>query len=102
MRNGLDIDPTELPRTDPRALRLRCGVPHPLHNFAGPNFVDGIFADILVDFIHDTVWNEPTSMAWKGATWFLLESERAYPYACRMAGIDAERLRLHLRNKIVS
>ena len=87
----------ELIDRDPRAVRLRCGVPHPLSKVAGPNFVDGFFADIVLEFIHDTVWEEPESNAHKGATWFLLASEQAYYFACGEAGIDAERLRRHLR-----
>ena len=90
----------ELIDQDPRAVRIKCGVPHPLSNFAGPNFVDGLFADIILAFIHDTVWEEPESNAHKGAMWFLLESERGYYFACAEAGIDAERLRRHLRKSL--
>ncbi len=91
---------TELIDQDPRAVRLECGVPHPLSNFAGPTFVDGLFADIILDFIHDTVWEETESNAHKGAMWFLLESEKAYYFACAEAGIDANRLRSHLRKHL--
>ncbi len=90
----------ELINQDPRALRLKCSIPHPLTNFAGPNFVDGLFADIILDFIHDTVWEEPESNAHKGAIWFLLESEQAYYFACAEAGIDSNRLRSHLRKHL--
>src|SRR5258708_35682347 len=90
----------ELINQDPRVLRLKCGVPHPLSAFAGPNFVDELFADIILEFIHDTVWEESESNAHKGAIWFLLESEQAYYFACAEAGIDAERLRKHLRKKL--
>src|SRR5258708_37469317 len=81
----------ELIDQDPRAVRARCGVPHPLSNFAGPNFVDGLFADIILDFIHDTVWEGAESMRYKAACWFLLESEMAFFFACSEAGIDANR-----------
>src|SRR6266849_4950759 len=77
----------ELIDKDLSAVRVRCGVPHPLSNFAGPNFVDGVFADIVLDFIHDTVWEKPESNAHKGVMWFLLESERAY-YFCMCGGRD--------------
>jgi hypothetical protein len=33
----------------------------------------------------------------RAATWFLFESQRAFFLACSEAGIDAERLREHLR-----
>jgi hypothetical protein len=75
-------------------------VPHPLSNFAGPNFVDGLFADIILDFIHDTVWEGAESMRYKAACWFLLESEMAFFFACSEAGIDANRLRSHLRKHL--
>ena len=97
--NELDTLDTLL-RKDPEAMRRKVGIPHPLSKFAGPNFVDGFFADLVLDFIHDTVFKDPTSNAYKGAIWFLLESEQAYFFACEMAGLDATRLRAHLRNKI--
>ena len=90
----------ELIDQDPRAVRLKCGVPHPLSNFAGPNFVDGLFADIVLDFIQDTVWEPEGSMKHAGAVWFLLESESTYFFACAEAGIDAGRLRDHLRHTL--
>jgi len=75
------------------------GIPHPLSNFALSSFVDGFHAEIITTLIHDTVLSEPDpdSGAWKGATWFLLESQQAYFFACAEAGIDALRLRNHLR-----
>jgi hypothetical protein len=50
-----------------------------------------------VEYIHDTVWEEAASGGFKGAMWFLLESERAFFFVCSEAGIDAEKLRSHLR-----
>src|SRR5260221_10558258 len=79
---------------DPRALRIKCGVPHPLSHFGTVDFNDGLLADIILEFIHDTVWEEPGSPRCKGAVWFLLESERAYFFACAVAGIDGNK---HLR-----
>jgi hypothetical protein len=87
----------ELMSQDPRALRIKCGVPHPLSHFGTVGFDDGLLADIILDFIHDTVWEEPESPRCKGAVWFLLESERAYFFACTGAGIDGSKLRSHLR-----
>ncbi len=82
---------------DSRALRIKCGVPHPLSHFGTVDFNDGLLADIILEFIHDTVWEEPGSPRCKGAVWFLLESERAYFFACVGAGIDGNKLRSHLR-----
>jgi hypothetical protein len=83
---------------DPRALRERFGLPHPLSNFtASTGFKDNLFADIILDLISAAVWEEPESMKYKGAAWFLFESERAFTFACTEAGIDAERLRTHLQ-----
>src|SRR6266478_5850516 len=83
---------------DPNLPR-KLGVPHPLSNFAHPNFVDGACADIIADFIGDTVFYEPDSMAYQGARWFLLESDSFF-YACAEAGLDGSRLREHVRNKL--
>src|SRR5260370_42100203 len=80
-------------------LRRKLGVPHPLSNFALPTFVDGVCADVIAGFIADTVFNEPDSMAYKGARWYLLESNSFF-HACAEAGLDGSRLREHLRNKL--
>ncbi|SRR6266436_4312459 len=90
----------ELMSQDPRALRLKCGVPHPLSHFGTVDFDDGLLADIILEFIHDMVWEETESNEHKGAMWFLLESEQAYYFACAEAGIDANRLRSHLRKHL--
>src|SRR6266404_5685611 len=66
----------ELIDQDPRAVRLKCRVPHPLSNFAGPNFVDGLFADIVLDFIHDTVWGNPSLTRTKGRSGFCWKANR--------------------------
>lgn len=89
----------ELLAMDPRAVRIACGIPHPLHKFAGPNFVDGFFADVVLDFIHDTVFKERNSMAWNGARFFLLES-KSFFYWCGQGGIDGAKLRKHLRKTL--
>jgi hypothetical protein len=83
---------------DPKALRRRYRMSHPLSNFAASTgFEDNLFADIILDLISDTVWEEPESMRYKGATWCLLESERTFFFACHEAGIDAKKLRCHLQ-----
>ena len=91
----------ELLGQDPNALRRKCGIAHPLWHFGiAGKFQDNFFADVILEFLHDTVWEEPHSVKWKGAVYFLVESEKAYPYACAGAGIDARKLRNHLRRKI--
>jgi hypothetical protein len=82
----------------PRALRNSLGLPHPLAKFGiAGHFDDGLFADIVLHFINVTRTEEPNSRPFKAAMWFLLESERTYLYVCAEAGIDALRLRDHLR-----
>ncbi len=82
---------------DPGAMRRRFGLPHPLSKFGADDFEDGVCADFILGCVHDTVMEEPESARRKGAEWFLLESKRAFFVACSEAGIDAERLRSHLR-----
>jgi len=89
----------EFPAIDPLPLRKRAGLPHPLAKFGSAGkFVDGLFADIILHFINATVLEEPDSQLYKGAAWFLLKSKRAYFYVCAEAGIDAARLRAHLKS----
>lgn len=74
------------------------GLPHPLSKFGTDGMLAGSFyADLIVRMIQDTVWAEPHSSLYEGAKWFLLKSERAYLFACDRTGIDAARLREHLR-----
>jgi hypothetical protein len=83
---------------DLRALRERFGLPHPLSKFAANGTVkEGPYADAILQFIHDWTPEEPGSARHRAATWFLFESKRAFFHACAAAGIDAERLRSHLR-----
>jgi len=82
---------------DPRAHRISFGLPHPLSKFGNDDFKDGPHADLLLEYVQDTVWEEPESAKFKGAMWFLLESERTFFLVCSEAGIDAEKLRNHLR-----
>src|SRR5260370_19158095 len=86
----------ELMSQDPRALRIKCGVPHPLSHFGTVDFDDGLLADIILEFIHDMVWEETESNAHKGVMWFLLESQRAYFFACFGAGIYCSNSPRHL------
>ena len=76
-------------------------VPHPLEKFAvDGHFADGVCADVLTGFIQDATLEAPDSRRAIGALWFLLESERVFFFACDVAGIDAEKLREHLRKSL--
>ncbi len=82
---------------DPRALRQRFGLPHPLSKFAANSMVkEGPYADAILEFVNDLTWEAPESARHRAATWFLFESEQAFFVACSEAGIDAEKLRSHL------
>ena len=82
---------------DPRALRERFGLPHPLSKFAANGAVnEGPYADAILEFVNELAWETPGSAKHRAATWFLFESEQAFFVACAEAGIDAERLRSHL------
>ncbi len=82
---------------DPRAMRERFGLPHPLSKFAANGMVkEGPYADAILAFIHDSTLEAPGSARYRAATWFLFESEMAFFRACVEAGIDAEKLRSHL------
>ena len=86
---------------NPRAMRERFGLPHPLSKFAANGEVkEGPFADAILQFIHDSTLEEAESAKHGAATWFLFQSERAFFVACSEAGIDAERLRNHLRQRL--
>lgn len=88
----------ELSSIDP-ALRKSAGLPHPLAKFGiAGKFVDGLFANIVLHFINATVLEEPHSQQCKAARWFLLENEHTYFYVCAEAGIDAVKLRAHLKS----
>ena len=84
---------------DPRAVRERFGLPHPLSKFAANGTVKECpYADAILDFVNDWTLELPESVRHTAAAWFLFESERAFFVACSEAGIDADRLRKHLRN----
>jgi hypothetical protein len=73
-------------------------LPHPLSNFASDGAIkDGPCADAVLVFIQDLNMKEPESARYKAAAWFLFESERAFFFACSEAGVDAEKLRSHLK-----
>lgn len=83
---------------DPRTTRQRFGLPHPLSKFTSNGAVkERQSAEVILHFIHDIVLEEQTSMRREAAHWFLFESQRAFFFACSEAGIDAEKLRSHLR-----
>src|SRR5712664_1501465 len=82
---------------DLKGFRERSGLPHPLSKFASNGAIkDGCYADTILTFIHDLALREPESNQHKAASWFLLDSERAFLVACVEAGVDAEKLRSHL------
>jgi hypothetical protein len=82
----------ELSSIDPR-------LPHPLAKFGiAGEFVDGLFADILLHFVDAMVLEERDSQQYKAARSFLLENEQTYFYVCAEAGIDAVKLRDHLKS----
>lgn len=83
-------------------LRLMCP-PHPLSKFATNGRInDGPCADAVVRFVQDLVSTEPESGQHGAAQWFLFKSERAFFFACSEAGIDAEKLRCHLKQWLSS
>ena len=83
---------------DLRALGKKFGLPHPLSQFAANGMVkEGPYADAILEFVHNLTWEAPESAKYRAATWLLFESERAFFVACAEAGIDAEKLRTHLK-----
>src|SRR6266699_952609 len=82
---------------NPRAIRERFGLPHPLSKFAANGMVkEGPYAEAVLQFIIDWTAEAPESVKHRAAMWFLFESERAFFVACSEAGIDAAKLRTHL------
>ena len=77
---------------NPRALRMRHGLPHPLSKFGAK---DNVYADVVLEFVSRLV--EPGTPMHRAAMWFLFESEQAFFVVCYEAGIDADRLRKHLQ-----
>jgi hypothetical protein len=83
---------------DPRALRQRCGLPHPLSKFAANGEVeDNVYANVVLTFLHSWTLEEPGTGMHRAAEWFLFESEQAFFLCCSECGIDAEKLRNHLQ-----
>src|SRR5437016_13242085 len=81
-----------------KGLRERSGLPHPLSKFASNRAIkDGPYADAVLQFIKDLTLSEPESARRNNTAWFLLESERAFFVASLEAGVDAEKLRSHLK-----
>ena len=81
---------------DPRALRERFGLPHPLKFAANGTVKEGPYADAILEFVNNLTWETPESARHRAAVWFLFESERVFFRACAVAGIDAQKLRSHL------
>ena len=85
---------------DRKGYLAAVGIPHPMTRFtSNDSLLDMAYADEIVRFIVDTTL-EPDDHRHKNAVWFLLESEQAFFTVCNRAGIDAERLRQHLRKQI--
>lgn len=60
---------------NPRDIRQRCGLPHPLSKFAANGAVkDGPYADTILKFVHYLTLGEPDSAMRREAEWFLLRS----------------------------
>jgi len=82
---------------NPRDIRQRCGLPHPLSKFAANGAVkDGPYADTILKFVHYLTLGEPDSAMRREAEWFLFESETTFFRLCLNAGINAKKLRSHL------
>ena len=80
-----------------RRLRLICP-PHPLSQFATNGKInDGPCAAAVLKYVQDLASTEPESDQHRSAEWFLFKSERAFHFACEDAGIDANKLRNHLK-----
>ena len=81
---------------DPSPLRRRLSLPHPLQKFAAHGEVeDNAHADAILEFISHMGY--PGSPIHRASMWLLLESEQAFFVACSKCGVDAEKLRSHLR-----
>jgi hypothetical protein len=71
-------------------------LPHPLSKFASNGGInDGPCADAVLEFVHNLTMEEPESPKQRAASWFLLESDKAFFFACAEAGIDPWKLRSH-------
>jgi hypothetical protein len=85
---------------DCNGYRAAVGIPHPMVRFTSSgSLMDSAYADAIVGFIVDSTLEAETERC-KTAVWFLLESEQAFFVICKRAGIDADRLRQHLRKQI--
>jgi hypothetical protein len=82
---------------NPRALRARWCLPHPLSKFAANGAIqEGPYADGILELVHDLAYAAPGSNRHRVATWFIYESEYAFFVVCSEARIDAWKLRTHL------
>ena len=79
-------------------LRMDGPLPHPLSKFATNGKIhDGPCAAAVLKFVQHLACTEPESAQHRSAEWFLFHSEEAFFFACSEAGIDAEKLRSHLK-----
>jgi hypothetical protein len=70
--------------------------PHPLTRFVLEGaLLDLLYADAIVVLLDD-FFSDEDSPAHRGATWLFLDSEKAFPAMCELAGLDARKLREHL------
>jgi len=82
---------------NPRAIT---GLPHPLDKFAIDATVKECpYADGIMQYINDWTFETSESAKHGAAMWSLFDSERAFVAACSEAGIDAQKLRSHLRSR---
>jgi hypothetical protein len=94
----VSLEDLTLASLDPRALRERYGLPHRLSKFAANGVVqEGPYSDGILEFVNDLTCAAPESAEHTVATWFLFESEEAFFVVCAEAGIDAGKLRSHLK-----
>ena len=95
----VSLEDLTLASLDPRALRERYGLPHPLSKFAANGTVkEGPYADAILEFVNGLACGTPGSAEHRAATWFLFQSEQAFFVVCSEAGIDAVKLRNHLQD----
>jgi len=78
-------------------VRNRCGMPHPLSNFAVSGGIKNeCFADLLIECLNDLECAAAGTLKCESARWLLFESERTFFLACSGANIDGETFRAHL------
>ena len=83
LMNQRPLEDLILESRDPRALRERFGLPHPLSKFASNGAVrECAYADAILELANDWTCEMPESARHTAAMWFLFESELACFRAC--------------------